>query len=290
MSTLPSRKACPTTSALAIDNIQATRAHSEGPSSGDTVVLIESRALFRECMARALRAASFLGVIAVASVKEWLEINDTAAPAVLVLSTAGRPHVEDIKKEIAALAEGTHKLPTIVVSDDEEAERIVEVLALGARGYILTSTPLEVFIEAVRLVKAGGTFVPASSLVASRRSMEGCGTSQQLQSRSAFTPRQFSVIEALRQGKSNKIIAYELNMCESTVKVHVRNIMKRLNAKNRTQVAFIASEMFGREARAPARPAYSLRSGELEHLANARSHEHHRNDRESNGNNGSPDR
>jgi hypothetical protein len=48
-----------------------------------------------------------------------------------------------------------------------------------------------------------------------------------------------TVVESLRQGKPNKIIAYELNLCESTVKVHVRNIMKKLRAKNRTEVAFL---------------------------------------------------
>jgi len=45
------------------------------------------------------------------------------------------------------------------------------------------------------------------------------------------------VVRALCRGKANKVIAYELNMCESTVKVHVRNIMKKLKAKNRTEVA-----------------------------------------------------
>jgi len=64
----------------------------------------------------------------------------------------------------------------------------------------------------------------------------------------SFSSRQANVIEALRRGKSNKVIAYELNMCESTVKVHVRNIMKRLNAKNRTEVAFMANEMLQRRA------------------------------------------
>ncbi len=44
-------------------------------------------------------------------------------------------------------------------------------------------------------------------------------------------------------GKANKVIAYELKMRESTVKVHVRNIMKKLNAKNRTEVAFMANEL-----------------------------------------------
>jgi hypothetical protein len=49
-----------------------------------------------------------------------------------------------------------------------------------------------------------------------------------------------AVIRALQQGKPNKVIAYELNMCESTVKVHVRNLMKKLKAKNRTDLAMKA--------------------------------------------------
>lgn len=52
-----------------------------------------------------------------------------------------------------------------------------------------------------------------------------------------LTARQIAVGEAIRQGKANKQIAYELDMRESTVKVHIRNIMKKLNAKNRTDVA-----------------------------------------------------
>jgi DNA-binding NarL/FixJ family response regulator len=51
----------------------------------------------------------------------------------------------------------------------------------------------------------------------------------------------------LRKGTPNKIIAYELNMCESTVKVHVRNIMKKLKAKNRTEVAYLTNKYFLRE-------------------------------------------
>lgn len=59
-----------------------------------------------------------------------------------------------------------------------------------------------------------------------------------------FTQRQEEVIRELRRGKANKIIAYELNLRESTVKVHIRNIMKKLKATNRTEVAYKLSEMF----------------------------------------------
>ena len=58
------------------------------------------------------------------------------------------------------------------------------------------------------------------------------------------------MIQAIRQGKSNKVIAYELNMCESTVKVHVRNIMKKLNARNRTDVAIKGADLVTTSSRA----------------------------------------
>ncbi|TGV73883.1 response regulator transcription factor, partial [Mesorhizobium sp. M00.F.Ca.ET.158.01.1.1] len=58
-----------------------------------------------------------------------------------------------------------------------------------------------------------------------------------------FTTREAAVVEALRTGKANKIIAYELNLCESTVKVHIRNIMKKLKATNRTEVAYKLRQM-----------------------------------------------
>jgi DNA-binding NarL/FixJ family response regulator len=59
-----------------------------------------------------------------------------------------------------------------------------------------------------------------------------------------FTLRQAEVVKALRRGKANKIIAYELNLRESTVKVHIRNIMKKLKATNRTEVAYKINDLF----------------------------------------------
>ena len=65
-----------------------------------------------------------------------------------------------------------------------------------------------------------------------------------------FSQRQVQVLEGLKQGKQNKIIAYELNMCESTVKVHIRHIMKKLKARNRTQVVLLTSNSIDHFAKA----------------------------------------
>ena len=60
-----------------------------------------------------------------------------------------------------------------------------------------------------------------------------------------LTSRQVMVLNHLQQGKANKIIAHELGMSESTVKVHVRNIMRKMGATNRTQAAYKAQSLWG---------------------------------------------
>jgi DNA-binding NarL/FixJ family response regulator len=105
---------------------------------------------------------------------------------------------------------------------------------------------LEVAIEVLWLVKAGGQFLPAACIIGPPRSPADT-SAKPLPARSngLFTARQAAVVKALCQGKANKIIAYELEMKESTVKVHVRNIMKKLKAKNRTEVAYITHQLAG---------------------------------------------
>jgi DNA-binding NarL/FixJ family response regulator len=88
-----------------------------------------------------------------------------------------------------------------------------------------------VAVEAVRLVKAGGVFIPASSIVPDGDETVPARTSTLL------THRQMEVVEEIRSGKANKQIAYDLNMSEHTVKVHLRHIMRKLKARNRTEVA-----------------------------------------------------
>jgi DNA-binding NarL/FixJ family response regulator len=206
------------------------------------IVVIEKRALVRECLARCLKAVSGHTVISFPSVDSWIEVRNDISASLIMLSIVGKPSDPEPHREISRLSKPNNALPTILLSDAEEPDQIVEAISQGARGYIPTSVPLDVVVEVMRLVKAGGTFVPASSLIASIRSNDGIMASQQ-NGNGLFTARQAAVVEALRRGKANKIIAYELNMRESTVKVHIRNIMKKLKARNRTEVAFMTNEL-----------------------------------------------
>lgn len=204
------------------------------------IIVIEKRALLRECLTRCLVSALGPSVVSFPSVKRWTQVIGDTPSGVVVLSTGGRSRAPDsIERELDLLRRVANHLPIIVLADAEEPNQIIDALQLGARGYVPTSVSLAIAIEAVRLVRAGGTYAPPGCLIGDktkRMGLNGSGNKQ-------FTDRQADVLEALCKGKANKIIAYELNLHESTVKIHVRNIMKKLRAKNRTEVAYMVHEI-----------------------------------------------
>jgi DNA-binding NarL/FixJ family response regulator len=218
------------------------------PESRKVVVIIDRRALFRECLARCLESvAGEYVTTAFSTVQEWQLSAAQAPTAALVLLCVGahKAHDEGTNADIALLRQRCSETPILLLSDDDDPVQVLSALDSGIRGYIPTSMSLGVAIEAMHLVRAGGTYIPATSLLSWRHSVGRSLTSTPSDHVTGFTSRQTAVLRALREGKANKIIAFELNMRESTVKVHVRNIMKRLNARNRTEVAFKTRDLFG---------------------------------------------
>jgi DNA-binding NarL/FixJ family response regulator len=212
-----------------------------------TIIIIESRALIRDCLACTLRKAdeSFV-VLTFATAEEWRVAASDYASAVIVICIQGcQPG--SIEEKLAQIAKSGRAIPVVIMSDVEQVEHIRSAFTMGARGYIPTSVPLNVAVEAMRLIDAGGTFVPANVLERFHKS-EFKQTPPLVDH---FTARQAAVLDGLKQGKANKQIAYDLNMREGTVKVHVRNIMKKLNATNRTEVALWVSNNPTKRARVP---------------------------------------
>ena len=224
--------------------MQLTLPNGSQSSDMKSIVLIESRPLVRQCLTQALAGALGQIVKCYPSVPDWLSCCDgvEADLVVLCVAASGGAAEVDVAALLAQLAE---RWRTVVLSDIETPKQILEVIERGARGYIPTSLTLSVMVEALRLVQAGAVFIPADALLAAQRDRNRDPVPS-CQSLGLFTVRQAAVAEALRRGKSNKIIAYELNLRESTVKVHVRNIMKKLKAKNRTEVAYIANSLPGK--------------------------------------------
>jgi DNA-binding NarL/FixJ family response regulator len=215
-------------------------------NNADMIVVIESRVLIRDCISKSIAHVVGEGnVYACADIDQWIAEKDRQSRPTLILYCIGRRGKLDDEtlEKFARIGDRDLLSRVVLMSDGEDADGILDALEQGVRGYIPTSVSLEVAIEAMRLVRAGGVYVPASSMIAARLAPGGVhGRKSRLTD--VFTPRQAEVVEALRQGKANKVIAYELDMQESTVKVHVRNIMKKLRARNRTEVAYLTRGLF----------------------------------------------
>lgn len=230
--------------------------NSAAPDSKVRIALIDRRALDRECLANGLLASRpHLEISAFGSVDEWepgSARQDGTAVAILCIG-GQNPGDAAVADALDRLDRDFASIPTIILADSEAASHVLMALDRGVRGYIASSSGLRVVVEVVNLVRAGGIYVPATSLTASREEILGPEIEAADPFDALLTPRQAAVAEALRQGKANKIIAYELDLSESTVKVHIRAIMRKLQAHNRTEVAFKLSGL-GAQGAATSRP------------------------------------
>jgi DNA-binding NarL/FixJ family response regulator len=206
------------------------------------VLVVDPRRVFAECLSHCLNQFPGIETISVARAKDWPKHPDDhpVSPDVILLCVAEGGSPAATISEVATAAEELRTLPVVLLSNERSPGQVLDLLKAGVRGFIFTDSGCAVAVQVLRLVRAGGTFVPANCL--SSHFDEGTVGAERSE---LFTGRQKQVIEAIRLGKPNKIIAYELNMCESTVKVHVRAIMKKLKANNRTQVAHLYSATLG---------------------------------------------
>jgi len=213
------------------------------------ITVIDENALSRSCLMRCLVASEAdFTTEGYRSVEEWRQMAVHGPISIVLLCATGQKSTEAaVRRDVEFVSQTAPEARVIVVSDLEDPVEIVGALERGAKGYISMSSNLDVAIAAIRLVKAGGTFVPASGLLSSRTAPAATASEAETRGKQGpnlFTARQLEVIDRLRKGESNKLIAYKLNMGECTVKVHVRNIMRKIKARNRTEIAFLTNELF----------------------------------------------
>lgn len=216
------------------------------------IVLIDPRPLSRTSISRLLtghfpanRRSEDFSVWPVASVEEYhaAPLANSAEVALMIFNLGGLcPLDEKMRADHARMREDFPDVPLVLLSDCANPKHILGALRDGVRGYIPSALEPSMVMQAIRLVLAGGTFIPPGVLAADA-DPGGTGEPDKdgFAPPSELTPRQTEVFGLLRQGKSNKVIAYELGMQESTVKVHVRQIMRKLKAINRTHAVFLAT-------------------------------------------------
>lgn len=219
---------------------------------GEIYALIDNRRLERECFIRSVRLLHpQIRVVPSASPDDYVESTSRALQPKIVIYNIGGREVTDpaVAADVRRLVDAAYPTSVVVLAEGEDLEQVLAAIDCGASGYIPASVGIDAIMEAAKLTASGGVFLTARSLRALResvspRSAAPADLGQQL------TSRQAAVADALRRGKANKVIAYELNMCESTVKVHVRNIMKKVRASNRTEAAFKLNHLYLREKNA----------------------------------------
>jgi DNA-binding NarL/FixJ family response regulator len=201
-----------------------------------SVAVIDEHLFTRECIATSLQGlGNNLQIASFAACRDCLQSTNTHDLLLYHAHERWAHHGYDAE-QLAYLTRLLKIAPLIILSDFDCPELIFEAFESGATAFIPTATTsIKLAIEIIRLVQAGGTFVPRSTL--SLRKANRGGAAFSAVTMPGLTPRQMQVLDLLRRGKANKIIAYELGVSESTVKIEIHNIMKQMNATNRTEVA-----------------------------------------------------
>jgi DNA-binding NarL/FixJ family response regulator len=151
---------------------------------------------------------------------------------------------------LADLAEHYPAISVVVLSAHSDRASVVRALDLGALGFIPKSGQREVMLSALRLVFAGGIYIPPEILGRDETSPRNRDENPPAANQPAVSPadlglteRQMDVLSLMMQGKSNKAICRVLNLAEPTVKNHVTAILKVLEVSNRTEAVIAVGEL-----------------------------------------------
>jgi DNA-binding NarL/FixJ family response regulator len=135
-------------------------------------------------------------------------------------------------------------IPVVVLSSAEDRQSVLAAIGAGAAGFIPKSSPNEVMLNALRLVLAGGKYLPPEVLTPvdakpARAPAEKILSLETL----GLTDRQAQVLKLIAEGKSNKLICRELDLAERTVKAHISAVFRALGVSTRTQAALAAAKL-----------------------------------------------
>jgi DNA-binding NarL/FixJ family response regulator len=217
-------------------------------SSGELCIAwIDVSQLTRECLTSSVvRLQPLFVIIPFESVRDCLKHSGRALDLIVYHSHENDADT-DWLEDIAALREAFSSVQIVVLSDVSEIEPAIvrDVLNRGAAGFVMTDrTSLQMVVSAISLVGSGGTFVPRDFLFMDRQPAP-TAIARPSSEVGRLTQREVAVLALMKHGKPNKIIAHELGMSASTVKVHVRHIMRKMGAANRTQAALNADKLLG---------------------------------------------
>lgn len=202
------------------------------------VCIVSSSDISREGLAHFLRSEGFDVFASCGSVGD---IADSASPFLAVID---EPDAALQSEAVEDLKSRSPQAMPVILAERFDMETMVECFHAGAQGYIVKSIRSQPLMTALRLASLGEKVMPSDLVEAlDLRPMAApasLGGASELSSAN-LSPREQDVLCCLMAGYPNKSIARQLEVCEATVKVHVKAILRKLKVRNRTQAAIWAS-------------------------------------------------
>ena len=193
------------------------------------ILSVDDHPLFREGISAILNSQPDMSLVGVACKgTEAIEAFRALQPDVTLMDLR-LPDLNGLEVLLTIRSEFPEARIIVLTTFERDAE-IQRALKVGAQGYLLKSMPAEQMIETIRQVHAGKKSVPAQIVA---RLAEHFGDE-------ALSAREIEVLHQVAAGKRNREIAETLYIVEETVKVHLRHIMAKLGASDRTEAVTIA--------------------------------------------------
>ncbi|KJS40345.1 MAG: hypothetical protein VR70_06080 [Rhodospirillaceae bacterium BRH_c57] len=208
-----------------------------------SVLIADDHPLFRDALRHVVEDSMPGHAIQEASTFDQAHAMIRVAAPDLVLLDLNMPGMNGFNG-LMTLRNEVPAIPIIIVSAEDTPEVVQQVLTYGASGFISKSMPKDQMTRGVRMVCQGEVFVPFDLNEALHRRPDPM-CEEFRNGYASLTAQQRKVLEMLVMGRSNKIIAFELDIAESTVKAHVSAILRKLKVNSRTQAVLNASKMLG---------------------------------------------
>jgi two-component system nitrate/nitrite response regulator NarL len=203
------------------------------------VWLVGARPLLRSGLRAQFDNEGFEIAAEAGSVEEILQSGlDGLAPDLIIFgNTLGADALVTLK----ALQPQAH---VVVIAESAEISHLADMFGAGADGYLLKSISPNALVESLRLVDLGEKVFPSilTDFLDAMRAAQGGSQERWRIGDVALSQREFEIIRTLAEGHSNKVIAHKLTISETTVKVHMKAVLRKLGATNRTQVAIWAMQ------------------------------------------------
>ena len=184
------------------------------------IALIDDHTLFRSGLKALLtRQNDFEIVGEAADGLEGVKLVEQVKPD-LVLLDLDMPTMNG-HEALEQILEADPNMAVLMLTVSEDGDDLAECMRLGARGYLLKKIDADFLLQSVRHAVAGDSGISDVE---------------------SLTPRERQILAWLARGVSNKEIARALDLAESTVKVHVQSVLRKLNIKSRVQAAVFAVE------------------------------------------------